>query len=118
MDVLFLHKVVLRVHNKFYFMYMYFVIFSQDITTGLICTHITINRAGFCWTSRLSYSPSCKYCTNYGKLSLFTFWASHQLEFEDLAYAYLLSKHLCDRMLFVVTTLILGTFRLDYEYEI
>ena len=39
----------------------------QVIATSLICTHITINRAGFCWTSRLSHSQSCKYCTNYGE---------------------------------------------------
>ena len=45
------------------------ILHLQVSTSCLLCTHLTINRAGFCWTSRFSNSQSCKYCKNNGKFT-------------------------------------------------
>ena len=51
------------------------ILHLQVSTSCLLCTHLTINRAGFCWTSRFSNSQSCKYCKNNGKFtSVFFFF--------------------------------------------
>ena len=56
----------------------------QVSTSCLLCTHLTINRAGFCWTSRFSNSQSCKYCKNNGKFTSVFFCRNDNWKYSEI----------------------------------